>query len=133
MNHTPGPWRWEVNHKYKQVSLCGERNFDLEVMDFRRWGMQGAQPMFRDDDQILHGVDVFSAAVPGREHHAEWFQTLDHPDARLIAAAPDLLGALKLTPLDLHVADERGPCLCSQCKFRRAAAAAIAKAEGGAI
>ena len=133
MSHTPGPWRWEVNHKYKQVSLCGEHNFDLEVMDFRRWGMQGAQPMFRDDDRILHGVDVFSAAVPGREHHAEWFQTLDHPDARLIAAAPDLLEALKLTPLDLHLADERGPCLCSQCAFRRAAAAAIAKAEGGAL
>lgn len=122
MSHTPGPWRWEVNHKYKQVSLCGERNFDLEVMDFRRWGMQGAQPMFRDDDQISHGVDAFSAVVPGREHHAEWFQTLDHPDARLIAAAPELLNALKSCPLGSEhvVISGEGPCICSNCEWVRA-------------
>ena len=27
----------------------------------------------------------------GREHHKSWHQLLTHPDARLIAAAPDLL------------------------------------------
>lgn len=122
MKHTPGPWRWEVNHKYKQVSLCGERNFDLKVMDFRRWGMQGGQPRFRDDKHLLWGVNEFSAAVPGREHHAEWFQTLDHPDARLIAAAPDLLGALKSCPLDSEhvVISGEGPCICSNCEWVRA-------------
>ena len=50
--------------------------------------------------------------------------------ARLIAAAPDLLEALKMTSLDLHNEDYRGPCLCSECSFRKAAAIAIAKAEG---
>lgn len=49
-------------------------------------------------------------------------------NARLIAAAPDLLEALNMTDLSLHIADERGPCLCSQCVFRKAAKVAIAKA-----
>lgn len=53
-------------------------------------------------------------------------------NARLIAAAPEMLEALKLTPLDMHPSDELGECLCSQCAFRKAARAAIAKAEGGA-
>lgn len=45
-------------------------------------------------------------------------------------AAPNLLAALKMSDLSLHAADYRGPCLCSQCEFRRAAASAIAEAEG---
>lgn len=49
-------------------------------------------------------------------------------NARLIAAAPDMLAALQMTDLNLHPADNRGPCLCSQCAFRKAAKAAIAAA-----
>ncbi len=56
----------------------------------------------------------------------------EEANACLIAAAPDLLAALEMTDLGLHNADERGPCLCSQCAFRQAARAAIVKAKGGA-
>lgn len=56
----------------------------------------------------------------------------DRANMTLCAAAPDMLAVLKKTSLDLHVADERGPCLCSQCEFRSRAQIAIAKAEGRA-
>ncbi len=97
-DHTDGPWRWELNLKFKQLRLCGGRpRYDLTVMDFVRWGMGGAAPRLRRMSEpmlnIMTKVQEFARIVAGREHHAEWFQDVDHPDMRLIAAAPDLLGA----------------------------------------
>ncbi|HEU4343713.1 MAG TPA: hypothetical protein VFU31_19355 [Candidatus Binatia bacterium] len=46
----------------------------------------------------------------------------------LYAAAPAMLKALLTAPLTEHPADDRGPCLCSQCQFSKAARRAIAKA-----
>ena len=54
----------------------------------------------------------------------------DDTNALLLHAAPEMYEALKMTDLGLHEGDYRGPCLCSQCSFRKAAAIAIAKAEG---
>lgn len=67
-------------------------------MDFERWGMSGAVPRFRDnaDHGLLTRCLKWARKVIGREHHASWFKSLDHPDALLIAAAPDLLAALEL-------------------------------------
>jgi hypothetical protein len=98
--HTPGPWRWEINLHSKQLKLCGGRNpYDLTVMDFTRWGMSGAKARFLRSHEgagmLMHDAEDFAAIVPGREHHARWFQTLEHPDARLIAAAPRLLQVLQ--------------------------------------
>ncbi len=94
---TPGPWRWEVNHKSKQVQLCGGAcpKYDLTVMDFARWGMGGAAPRFSDERGIMHRSDGLTVTVAGREHHAAWFQDIRHSDARLIATAPELLEALQ--------------------------------------
>lgn len=98
---TPGPWRWEVNNKSKQVQLCGgaRPKFDLTVMGFRRWGMGGAAPAFINERLIMQRADELTEVVPGREHHANWFQTINHPDAHLIAAAPRLFTVLDECPL----------------------------------
>ena len=104
--HTPGPWRWEVNRSHKSVKLCGGPpksgfgKYDLTVMDFRRYGMNGAAPVFWhwDYNKFVgrpQRADELAAEVPGREHHAGWFAGINHPDAHLIAAAPCLLEALE--------------------------------------
>ena len=93
--HTPGPWDWEVSRSSRQVELCGGKNaHDLTVMSFVRWGMNKAAPVFwfwrgNVSDEPKR-ADALATPAPGREHHADWFQRIDHPDARLIAAAPDM-------------------------------------------
>jgi hypothetical protein len=97
--HTPGPWRWEFNGKHRTLHLVGGRpRCDLTIMDFERWGMNGATMRLRDTAhdgmQLLYRVHErpdWIAPESGREHHKSWHQLLTHPDARLIEAAPDLL------------------------------------------
>lgn len=95
--HTPGPWRWELNVKHHGLELCGGRpRYDLTVLDFKRWGMSSAIARFRTDahgPNTLQKATDFARPIPGREHHSSWLQAVDHPDAHLIAAAPDLLAA----------------------------------------
>lgn len=103
MNHTEGPWRWEFNWKSKDVHLVGGRpQFDLTVMDFTRWGMGSATPRFRDVSvngmNIMHRLcdqKDWIEAFPGRSHHLDWCAAVNHPDARLMAAAPVLKAALE--------------------------------------
>jgi len=100
---TPGPWRWELNPKSKCVRLCGGKpRFDLTVMDFVRWGIGGAAPRFVSG--LLTRCDTMGVIVPGREHHAAWFQGLSHPDADLIARAPDLLAENESLRAELYIA-----------------------------
>lgn len=85
----------------KSVHLVGGvPAFDLTVMDFDRWGMHGAAPRLRQVTHhgmnIMDRCEIYAKSVPGREHHKQWFQDIDHPDMRLMAAAPMLLRALLL-------------------------------------
>lgn len=136
--HTPGPWRWEVSRHSKRVHLCGghpKRGFgryDLTVMGFQRYGMNSAAPVFWSWDYAKsvgepHRADELAVAVPGREHHASWFADIDHPDARLIAAAPELLEALEHL---LKVRERDGVKPQSRDAAEAKARAAIAKATG---
>lgn len=90
---TAGPWRWEVNLYGKQVNLQGGRRpYDISVMRFERWGMRGAAPTFltpgQDDwHQRSERAEVYATPAPGRGHHADWFQLLDHRDANFIEHA----------------------------------------------
>lgn len=136
--HTPGPWRWEVNRAHKSVKLCGgppKRGFgryDLTVLDFRRYGMNGAAPVFWhwDYDKFVgepKRADALAHEVEGREHHASWFADINHPDARLIAAAPELLEAAeRALNFIANTEGEMGEPLESGDLLR----AAIAKARG---
>ena len=117
---TPGPWRWEVNMKSKRIQLCGGKpQYDLTVMDFARWGMNGARPRVLDfsDNMLLREAEDYRAVVPGREHHASWFQGINHPDMNMISAAPDMYDAIKAA-------------LADDPDWRRQCVDALARAEG---
>ena len=129
MSYTPGPWRWEINLQSKCLDLVGGRpQYDLTIIDFERWGMNKATMRLRDtahDGMNLmyrvHERPDWIAPEQGREHHQQWHQLLNHPDARLISAAPDLLEALKLAQSIIGRPDD---------EHSKIIAAAIAKAEG---
>lgn len=141
-SHTPGPWRFEFNAKHRNVTLVGGQptKYDLTIMDFCRWGMNGATMLLRDTAHDgmnimhkLHDRPDWIAPQPGREHHKSWHQLLTHPDIRLIEAAPDLLSAMNGL---LAYFESGNSVLVSQATIKAnsaevlAARAAIAKAGG---
>lgn len=88
---TKGPWKWEINRSNKRVFLSARGN---EVLRFERWGMHSATPTFTEvvDGHLLQGVkaELLAVDIKGREHHRDWCQEIDHPDAHLISAAPEM-------------------------------------------
>ena len=84
--HTPGLWAWEITPS-GEIRLQTPDRGKLYVMGFVRKGMQGAQPRFSlwgDGPRERRGGMMLGFADAGGD---------EHPDARLIAAAPDLLAA----------------------------------------
>lgn len=135
MAHTPGPWRFEAHPRFHSIQLSGGKPmYDKTVMGFQRWGMGGAAPVFRGSDNfLLKKIDPLLVPCPGREHH-DWYKLIDHPDARLIEAAPDLLETLKEATVALLVAVKAGVDFPGfdpeEHRVLRKCRAAIAKAEG---
>lgn len=86
---TPGPWRWQVNKKQGAIELRGgAKPYDLNVMEFARWGMRGACPVvMTGGPEWQTKAHNFAVPVPGREHHKSWFQGVIHPDLNWIEAA----------------------------------------------
>lgn len=136
--YTPGPWAWFGNAGSNSLYLATTHSGRRFVMGFKRWGFSGAQPQFQPEgrglvdaskllqfqvgDRDVRGVEqakanssVYRLDVAG----------IDCADARLIAAAPELLEALKGM---LRVCPrERGGMVLAEYE---AARAAIAKATG---
>lgn len=107
--HTPGPWHWEVSERSRSVVLINART-DY-VMGLNRWGMQSAAPTFPVGG-IMRNVSTMLTAFPGRQHHRDWCADIEHVNARLIAAAPDLLAACEdalgtLTHAPLEAEEDR--------------------------
>lgn len=138
--HTPGPWRWEINRKHKSINLCGglpAGTYDKTVLGFERYGMNGAAPVFHNWTAEGWGgkpYRAFEVAVEkaGREHHADWFALIDHPNAHLIAAAPDLLETAKKAAavMERHIYPKPDVGPDHPYSIFLALTAAIAKAEG---
>ena len=134
--HTPGPWRWELNERSKGLHLVGGvQMYDLTIMDFERWGMHSATVRLRDTTHdgmnIMHKLHErrdWIAPFAGRKHHFDWCADVTHPDARLIAAAPELLQALQVTVENWSSQFERQGHAAP--KWAKQARAAIAKATG---
>ena len=134
--HTPGPWRWEINERFKSIQLVGGRpQFDLTIIQPARWGLNSATLLIRDTEHdglhLLHKAHErrdWIVPFEGRAHHADWCANVSHPDLCLISAAPDLLEFAK-SFVDLYkYSDMRPEDECSG--LFGAALSAIAKAEG---
>lgn len=95
---TRGPWWWNINLKHRQITLDGYGRGVEYVLSFFRWGMRGAGVRFSRDGLLVE-AQALAEIIPGHEHHAEWMQTVHHPDADFIAHArediPWLLGQLR--------------------------------------
>jgi hypothetical protein len=93
---TPGPWKWDGNLNTKEVYLVAMAKGRPYVMDFVRWGMAGASPRFQvrgeDGFGVMTRIDE-GLAVKEREYRGD-IERIEHPDATLIAGAPEMISAL---------------------------------------
>lgn len=97
-NHTPGPWAWFVNAKTKHAYLATTHSGRIVVMDFARAGLHRAQPRFLVpgplDGYLSPIFDAHPCIVSPADHNGS--VDVIHPNARLIAAAPDLLAVCEM-------------------------------------
>ena len=118
--HTPGPWDWYMSDRGETMLATPDRG-RLYVMQPVRCGMQGGTVRFSEWGEGPRGRRG-GVMRDAKEHLRNG--VLMHPDALLIAAAPDLLAALQRA---LNVLDATGAQ-----DDANAVRAAIAKAVGSA-
>jgi hypothetical protein len=94
MSYTKGPWEW-TEWGNGRLKLSTPDRGKLIVMDFVRQGMNGAVARFAHWDGIEDGAP--RARIGGILENSVILKTGGmHPDARLIAAAPELAEALRM-------------------------------------
>lgn len=88
--HTPGPWQWVKRQAFggRSIDLVHPHRGYLTVMDFVRLGMQGGT--FR----LATWKGEQRENMGGIMRPAHELDILNHPDAKLLAAAPLMFEAL---------------------------------------
>ena len=89
-SHTPGPWAWRGSPTHGGIYLASLTRGLPTAMDFVRLGMRNAQPRFPNGMFMEKAQTMGVPEVPYRDN----IVAINHPNAHLIAAAPDLLDAL---------------------------------------
>jgi hypothetical protein len=87
---TPGKWYWRGNLKSKSVELVTPWKGTHLIMDFWRYGTQGAQPYFLNRAEGI--IESFKTWVTPDHNHS--FVGIDNPDAEFIARASEDIPAL---------------------------------------
>lgn len=87
---TPGPWGWKGHSSRGGMFLGALHSGFLDVMDFVRQGMNGAQPRFQVDHRMTKAEELVVHEVTYRDDITD----IDHPDARLIYEARNALPVL---------------------------------------
>ncbi|GAN72145.1 hypothetical protein ASY01nite_14320 [Acetobacter syzygii] len=131
---TKGPWAWFGNAGSNSVYLATNHSGRRYVMQFRRWGFSGAQPVFQPTQGMVEAKNLLKFEVGDRsvtgvdeaKKNTSVYRTdicgIEAPDAHLIAAAPELYEALERV---IKIIDDSSWCL--KLTEERAA---LAKARG---
>lgn len=92
----PGPWRWRGNTEARHLRLQSPHGGGMTVMDFVRWGMQGAQPRFGIDYIMHNAADLveYEVAAWSKDIYRKDVSDVLHPDAQFLAHAREDVPAL---------------------------------------
>ena len=141
---TKGPWAWFGNAASNHVYLATWHSGRRYVMDFKRWGMRGAQPRFQPDTGMKDAKDLLFFAVGDKSVvgveaakkdtsvYRLDIRGINAPDAHLIAAAPELYEALTALLENDGGEGSKGYSAFKYHDARQACFAALAKARGEA-
>lgn len=116
---TPGPWMWDMRTGSQSCMLVTAHSGRYYIMGFERWGFHNACPVFQTY-KTYHGpvskrgstdlvrADKLAKPIPGMEHHIGFDEYIDHPDAKLIAKAPEIIAHLLTENAALRARAEAG-------------------------
>lgn len=106
---TRGPWKWFGNTGCNSLYLATTHFGRRFVMQFARWGMRGAQPVFQvkkmDGGVMTDAKDLVEYEVPYRKD----ISRINHPDAIALERSWEDIQALLAEVDRLRAALEKEP------------------------
>lgn len=129
--HTPGPWKWHVGPDGVDLRTPNRGQLIIMAPGRRVGDVRFAQRRELDRGGILRSATEF---IKDGSPLRAGFHDIDNPDARLIAAAPDLLAAAEAALPLLLLAAIKAPdreCAKRYSETCGVLTAAINAAKGG--